>query len=169
MRYEARHVIHMLVSICARLESRVGLIRSRSPESFDSELGRIAAHLLYVTSEGVGCAWLASDVVHRYCSHGALFALSRELELLGADPLFSFHAPEPRRVAGHPGSTLSGRVSLRGVFAHGAMLGWRRHWCPFVGQAALTWFEVLSRHPSHETWEAWTDELLIPDLHILTH
>ena len=65
MRYEARHVIHMLVSICARLESRVGLIRSRSPESFDSELGRIAAHLLYVTSEGVGCAWLASDVVHR--------------------------------------------------------------------------------------------------------
>ena len=168
MRYDAKHVIHMLVSICARLEGRVGLIRSRSPETFDAELGRIAAHLLYVTSEE-SCAWLASDVVHRYCSDGALRALSCELELLGAEPLFSFQAPVPRRVAGHPGSPLSGRVDLRGVFAHGAMLGWRRHWCPFVGQAALTWFEVFSRHPSHETWEAWTDELLMPDLHILTH
>ena len=43
MRYDAKHVIHMLVSICARLEGRVGLIRSRSPETFDAELGRIAA------------------------------------------------------------------------------------------------------------------------------
>ena len=168
MRYDAKHVIHMLVSICARLEGRVGLIRSRSPETFDAELGRIAAHLLYVTSEGravhgsqaMWCTAIAATV--RY-------ARSCELELLGSEPLFSFQAPEPRRVVGHPGAPLSGRVDLRGVFAHGAMLGWRRHWCPFVGQAALTWFEVFSRHPSHETWEAWTDELLMPDLHILTH
>ena len=115
MRYDAKHVIHMLVSICARLEGRVGLIRSRSPETFDAELGRIAAHLLYVTSEGESCAWLASDVVHRYCSDGALRALSCELELLGSEPLFSFQAPEPRRVVGHPGAPLSGRVDLRGV------------------------------------------------------
>ena len=75
MRYDAKHVIHMLVSICARLEGRVGLIRSRSPETFDAELGRIAAHLLYVTSEEALCVArkrCGASLLQRRCSFRAL-------------------------------------------------------------------------------------------------
>lgn len=169
MRYKAPHVIHMLVMVSARLERRVGLVRSRSPAFFDEELGRISAHMLYVTSESVRCFWLATDVFYRYCSRAALKSLCLEGEGLGAEALYTFDAAEPLRVVEHPAYGISGRVHLKDVFSYGAHLGWAPHWCPFVGPAAVTWFEVFGRHPSHETWERWVDELLVPDLESLTH
>ena len=169
MRYKASHVIHMLASVCARLERRVGLVRSRSPACFDEELGRISAHMLYVTSQSARCHWLASDVFYRYCSRSALYALCMEGESLGAVPLFSFNGPEPLRVVEHPAYGISGRTHLRDVFSYGAYLGWSPSWCPFVGQAATIWYDVFERHPRHETWERWADELLTPDLEALTH
>ena len=113
--------------------------------------------------------WLASDVFYRYCSRAALRALCSEGDALGADTLFRFDGPEPVRVVGHPAYGVSGRAHLRDVFSYGAHLGWSPIWCPFVGQAAATWYDVFARHPSHETWERWVDELLMPDLESLTH
>ena len=169
MRYKAPHVIHMLMAVCARLERRVGLVRQRSSAFFDQEFGRVSAHMLYVTSESARCLWLASDVFYRYCSRAALRALCSEGDALGADTLFRFDGPEPVRVVGHPAYGVSGRAHLRDVFSYGAHLGWSPVWCPFVGQAANTWYEVFTSHPSHETWEQWVDELLVPDLEALTH
>jgi len=169
MRYKASHVIHMLASICARLERRVGLKRCQSPAVFDEELGRISAHMLYVTSESARCHWLASDVFYRYCSRAALRALCLEGESLGAESLFSFQSSEPLRILEHPAYGISGRTHLRDVFSYGAHLGWSPAWCPFVGQAAAIWYEVFEQHPRHETWERWADELLTPDLEALTH
>ena len=169
MRYKPLHVVHMLVSICDRLERRTGLIRQRSPEFFDGELGRIAAHMIFVTSESQRDAWLASDLLHRYSSHTAHRAFTEEVAELGAKPLFQFCGNHAERILGHPGYGISARVSIGDAARYGVLLGWQAHWCPFVGRAATEWFQVFASHPRHETWDAWADELLTPDLEALTH
>ncbi len=169
MRYKAVHVVHMLMSICDRLDRRTGLVRHRSPELFDLELGRIAAHMLYLTSESQRDAWLTSDFMHRYCSHTAHRSFTEEIASLGAEPLFQFRDGRAVRAVGHPGFGVSARLNVGEAVKYGALLGWQSHWCPFVGRAAAAWFDVFSAHPRHETWDAWADELLTPDLEALTH